>query len=1044
MKNITKVVKMDTVKLSFVAIVAAVVVVFAVLPLLPQVDSKLNTATLKTTIVAAFGGDGGSDGGGGGDGGGGCCGGGDGDGPDGGGGETTPPPPPPAPDPKCDMGPNQTINRGDSAKISWTTQNAGYVHLKGGGYNSEVGKNGNKNVSPDNTTTYRIGAKYYEKVVYCTQTITVKIPPPPPPQLPAIKCTLDADKNTINEGESAKLTWTSDGASSATLTGSGSVSKNGNTNVSPNKTTTYTFEAKGAAGTKTCKETVTVIPKTDDPEPRCTLSVDPNAITKGGSATLTWTTEHLTSVTISPLGAVALSGNETVSPTENTTYTLTGTGPYGEVVPCEDTITVTDEPVTSCDLFDAAPKVFTGSGTSTLTWETTNANEVSINNGIGVVAADGSLDVNVTESITYALSVLGTYNDDNSCTVELVVNEEPGAPKCDSLVASPKSFTGSGTTTLTWETTNANDVSIDQGIGAVDADGTIEVFITDDTTFTLTASDGETSHTCVEEVTVSTNNGDPLSCDSFTASPKEVNRAGQSSTLTWTTTGADSVSINQGVGDVPVDGSKEVVVNAYTTYTLTATRGDRQATCQATVSIDSGGGGGGSPSPRCRAFEIEERLPNGDVVLYWRTSNGRDMTIEPNILQTSDDDEIDEGRITITPKAGTKYVLTVERGSKDDTCELEEDIVLLVDRERQPLTSISFTEIPYTGFEAGPMLTALFYGVLVLWSLGIAYIIVVKKGSVFGYSLANVRGSRIVRKDIHGAQVDTNLLPHKELDLGENIAPVAASAKAAAPVNLPTDLGDIAELYGADAANVLDGTDPDADDKYAYLEEHAHEKNVLLSSDAIRLIVDEEHEESEQLALLDSIIARAKENYPKEDGWLVVNRERITELLKHTKAEEKDAEPKAAASGSWSSAPKDSAPKNNAAADVAAPTSPMRKEHQAEREVTKTEAVSQEANGASELTLALLSSDLTRAYRALGEAPMQTVVGAASELDALYRAKKGVSVNVATDLMQIGKNVSAEALMGAIDALTEAIEGVYQDEHAAVKVAIIKAVKAIG
>ena len=62
----------------------------------------------------------------------------------------------------------------------------------------------------------------------------------------------------------------------------------------------------------------------------------------------------------------------------------------------------------------------------------------------------------------------------------------------------------------------------------------------------------------------------PPAIASFTATPATLN-PGQSSTLAWSTTGATSLSINQGVGDVTGTTTRSVTPAVTTTYTLTAT-----------------------------------------------------------------------------------------------------------------------------------------------------------------------------------------------------------------------------------------------------------------------------------------------------------------------------------------------------------------------------------------------------------------------------------------------------------------------------------------
>ena len=55
----------------------------------------------------------------------------------------------------------------------------------------------------------------------------------------------------------------------------------------------------------------------------------------------------------------------------------------------------------------------------------------------------------------------------------------------------------------------------------------------------------------------------------FSASPSSIEK-GESSTLTWSTTGATNVTIEPGIGDVSIKGNRSVSPNATTTYTLTA------------------------------------------------------------------------------------------------------------------------------------------------------------------------------------------------------------------------------------------------------------------------------------------------------------------------------------------------------------------------------------------------------------------------------------------------------------------------------------------
>jgi peptidoglycan-associated lipoprotein len=64
------------------------------------------------------------------------------------------------------------------------------------------------------------------------------------------------------------------------------------------------------------------------PQPTITMSVSPESIDRGGSATLTWSTKDATDATMDGV-ATAPSGSTKVSPAASTTYHLTATGPGG-------------------------------------------------------------------------------------------------------------------------------------------------------------------------------------------------------------------------------------------------------------------------------------------------------------------------------------------------------------------------------------------------------------------------------------------------------------------------------------------------------------------------------------------------------------------------------------------------------------------------------------------------------------------------------------------------------------------------------------------
>ena len=207
--------------------------------------------------------------------------------------------------------------------------------------------------------------------------------------------------------------------------------------------------------------------------------------------------------------------------------------------------------------FLADPPSIKPGESSTLTWTTFNADSVSIDQGIGSVSLDGSLTVSPTETTTYTLTATGeggTTTESVTITVHL--------PPTVTISADPETIHIGDSSTLSWSSTYADSCEIDHGIGIVDVSGSTTVSPTEATTYNITATGP--GGTATESVTVSfftpTVN---ISADPETIIP------GDSSTLSWTSCDADSATIDQGIGAVPIEGSITVSPNQSTTHTIT-------------------------------------------------------------------------------------------------------------------------------------------------------------------------------------------------------------------------------------------------------------------------------------------------------------------------------------------------------------------------------------------------------------------------------------------------------------------------------------------
>src|ERR1043166_5943759 len=99
-------------------------------------------------------------------------------------------------------------------------------------------------------------------------------PPPPPPK--AVTATLSANPTSIEAGQSATLTWSTENATDVFFDYN-KVDPSGSQTVSPTQTTTYHLTAKGAAGTQEATAQVSVTQKatpTPTPTPTPTVTDD--------------------------------------------------------------------------------------------------------------------------------------------------------------------------------------------------------------------------------------------------------------------------------------------------------------------------------------------------------------------------------------------------------------------------------------------------------------------------------------------------------------------------------------------------------------------------------------------------------------------------------------------------------------------------------------------------------------------------------------------------------------------------------------------------
>jgi hypothetical protein len=308
---------------------------------------------------------------------------------------------------------------------------------------------------------------------------------------------------------------------------------------------------------------------------------NPSTITAGQSSTLQWGTLNATTVTISGLGSVPLSGTQSVSPTVTTTYTLTATNATSNQML---TATVVVNPVAvNIGFCTATPMNISAGQSSTLSYQTSNATAVVITPGVGSVPANGTYVVSPTVSTNYTVTATGAGGATTSCSVAVTVT--PGAvPQVISFSAVPATINSGQTSTLAWTVQNAATVTISPGLGSVSLNGSQVVTPAATTTYILTATNSAGSVTA--SATVNVNVIAPPLITSFTANPNPSPSPTSPVLLSCQTQNAVSVTMG-GILFLPGTSMYYEHPTQNTTYTCIATGQNGQTVSQSvTVTVN--------------------------------------------------------------------------------------------------------------------------------------------------------------------------------------------------------------------------------------------------------------------------------------------------------------------------------------------------------------------------------------------------------------------------------------------------------------------------
>jgi hypothetical protein len=244
------------------------------------------------------------------------------------------------------------------------------------------------------------------------------------------------------------------------------------------------------------------------------------------------------------------------------------------------------------------------------------------------------------------------------------------------FIANPSTISAGQSSTLQWSTLNATTVSI-SGVGSnLQPSGTAAVTPTVTTTYTLTATNATSTQTAVATVIVNSPAPQVTFC---TATPMNIT-AGESSTISYSTVNATSVTITPG-GSIPQNGTFVVSPAATTNYVITANgQNGASSTCSVSVTVAPG------VVPQIITFSAAPATINSgqNSTLVWAVQNATTVTIT-----TLGSVSPSAGSQVVSPATTTTYTLTATNAAGSVTASTTVNVIVI-----PPPVITSFTANP--------------------------------------------------------------------------------------------------------------------------------------------------------------------------------------------------------------------------------------------------------------------------------------------------------------------------------------------------------------
>ena len=331
---------------------------------------------------------------------------------------------------------------------------------------------------------------------------------------PAPTITMSASPASVVRGSSSTITWSTTNAASCTASvdWTGTKATSGSQSVTPpDGQAAYVLTCVSSGGVSASKTILIPLVAASSPLATVTISATPTTVTSGSSSAITWSSTNATSCTASGAwsGAKGTSGSVSVSPTANSTYTLTCSGANATPVINSTNIAVTpatNPTDTTAPTITGITKTNITNNSATISWTTNEAanGQVEFTNPCPstgcmsalVSALSTAHSVTVTGLAPNTMYMFKLRSADAAGNLKVLSSDavlmfttlpNPVPPPTVNISVSPSTISSDGNALMTWSTTDATSVVIDSGIGGVQSSGQMNIAPKVTTTYTITA-----------------------------------------------------------------------------------------------------------------------------------------------------------------------------------------------------------------------------------------------------------------------------------------------------------------------------------------------------------------------------------------------------------------------------------------------------------------------------------------------------------------------------------------------------------------------------